>query len=113
MNPSCGERRVSTVVLQALELLNDGAIRGLAQDFARSASKDAGGDRRGTVIQVYLRAFGRPPRPEELDAAAAAIAQLESAWQQAGGVDRAGGSERALEGVCHAVLNSAEFIHVD
>ncbi|HZN59114.1 MAG TPA: PSD1 and planctomycete cytochrome C domain-containing protein [Planctomycetota bacterium] len=113
MNPSCGERRVSTVVLQALELLNDGAIRGLAQDFARSASKDAGGDRRGTVIQVYLRAFGRPPRPEELDAAAAAIAQLENAWQQAGGVDRAGGSERALEGVCHAVLNSAEFIHVD
>ena len=39
MNPNCSERRNSTVVVQALHLMNSGMIQNLAEDFARRVSR--------------------------------------------------------------------------
>jgi hypothetical protein len=117
MNPNCSERRDSTVVLQALHLLNNGMISELADSFARRIEADAGLEPAGQIARVHVVAIGRAPDAEEQALGQSTLARLTERWasQPAGGgqPDRTAAAHQALATYCHAILNSAEFLYVD
>jgi hypothetical protein len=112
MNPNCITRRDSTVAPQALHLLNNGMVRGLAEDFARRVHKEAGNNPARQVEWVCLIALSRPPNAEESKLGISALAELTEQWSRR----RANKDEaalRALTTYCHTILNSAAFLYVD
>ena len=120
MNPNCTNRIESTVVPQALHLLNNQLIHRLAAGFADRVLEEVGTARGPQVERVYRLAFGRRPTPAETTRAVALLQQLADQWRRQQVDDPAGRAEvavnvdrRALANLCHAIMNSAEFIHVD
>jgi hypothetical protein len=112
MNPNCVSRRDSTVAPQALHLLNNGMVRGLAEDFAKRVRRDAGTDPTRQVEWVYLIALSRPPDAEESELGTAALAQLTDKWSKKL-PNKDDAHLRALTTYCHTILNSAAFLYVD
>ncbi|HVX10358.1 MAG TPA: PSD1 and planctomycete cytochrome C domain-containing protein [Pirellulales bacterium] len=117
MNPNCVERRESLVAPQALHLMNNGMVFGLAQHFARRVIVEAGDDRAAQVERVYLLALGRSPSAEERQIGVDFLQRLAAGWEKqatAGGQpDPMAAGWQALTAFCHAMLNSAEFLYVD
>ncbi|MBS0263649.1 MAG: DUF1553 domain-containing protein, partial [Planctomycetes bacterium] len=116
MNPNCNDRRESTVVLQALHLMNNGMVAELAEAFARRIESDAGAETARQIERVYLLALGRAPDPEELALGQSTLSKFVDRWVNAPGTgnrDRADAAHQALATYCHAILNSAEFLYVD
>lgn len=112
MNPNCVQRRESTVAPQALHLMNNGMVQGLAADFARRVRRQAGTDPARQVEWVYLTSLGRPPNEKEKTASQTALAGLTAAWnKQLPDPDAA--ALQALTTYCHTILNSAAFLYVD
>jgi hypothetical protein len=114
MNPSCLERRPSTVATQALQLLNDAFVIELAAGLARRIVSEAAVSPEAQVERIPLVALGRPPSAQEKAALLEALEQLEAEWRQLPASSQ-GPDPRlaALAGLCHVVLNSAGFLHVD
>jgi hypothetical protein len=79
---SCPQRHVSTVSLQPLYLLNSPFVHGRAGAFAKRA---------GTAARAFEIALGRPPSPDELEAARGL----------------------PLPALCHALFNLNEFVYVE
>jgi mono/diheme cytochrome c family protein len=102
MNPHCLERSESTVVTQALYLLNDSMVRELSEFFAKRVQQEAGVDPREQVDLMYWIALSRPPSAAEKKATIETLEQL-----------RGVNPETALVTACHALLNTAAFIYVD
>ncbi len=117
MNPNCSERRDSTVVLQALHLMNNGMVSELAEEFARRIEAEAGLQPASQIERIYVVAFGRHPENDELALGVASLSQLTDRWAVAppagGQNDRTTEARKALATYCHAILNSAEFLYVD
>jgi hypothetical protein len=117
MNPNCIDRRDSTVVPQALQLMNNGMVHHLADEFASRVRHEAGADPGRQVEWVYLVALGRMPSAEEKDTGLAALARMAHHWaEHLARAGRPGTDEvahRALATYCHAILNTAEFLYVD
>jgi hypothetical protein len=116
MNPNCIERRDSTVVLQALHLMNNGMIYELADAFARRVEAEAGTDPARQIARIYLVALGRGPDADEQQLGVSSLARLTDRWATPAGSappDRPAAVHRALATYCHAILNSAEFLYVD
>ena len=65
MTPNCLERVESTVVPQALHLLNDPTVRQLADSVAERVQREAGSDPARRIQQAYWIVLNRPPTPEE------------------------------------------------
>src|SRR5205823_4424341 len=76
MNPNCIERRDSTVVLQALHLMNNGMVHELAESLARRVESAAGADAQSRVEQAYLIALGRSPGADELEFGRSSLARM-------------------------------------
>jgi hypothetical protein len=87
------------VPTQNLTLLNDPFIRGCAQDLARRVAGDAGPDVAARVRRAYELTLGRPPRPEECEAARAFL-------------DPGDRGDTLLD-FCHVLLTLNEFLYVD
>lgn len=104
MNPNCLERRDSTVAPQALHLMNNGMVHGLAAEFARRVSREAGADPAERIRRVYWVALSRLPREDELAVGTDALAKLTAQWSD---------PMKALTTYCHAIMNSAAFLYVD
>jgi hypothetical protein len=117
MNPNCIERRDSTVVLQALHLMNNGMVHELADVFARRVEADAGIDSARQVDRIYLVALGRKAGADEQGLGVSSLARLTDRWATPAGngtePDRAAAAHKALATYCHAILNLAEFLYVD
>jgi len=117
MNPNCIERRDSTVVLQALHLMNNGMVYELAESLARRVEGDAGPKPSWQIERLYLSALGRAPEPDELSLGESSLARMTDRWAVPVGrdaaADRAAAAHKALVAYCHALLNSAEFLYVD
>jgi hypothetical protein len=116
MNPNCLARQNSVVATQALHLMNNALIHELAGSFAERAAREAGASPAGQIRRIYLIALGRSPTDEEAQIALATLAQLESKWTSVAKDSK--GKEpappiRALANLCHAMINSAEFIFID
>ena len=119
MTPNCTERRRSNVATQALHMMNGSMTWDLARFMAGRVMDEAGNDRAKQIEQVYLRAYGRPPKAEELQIGKQAIDQFAKDWPARLASDnsdapRAGQTQwLALANYCHAILNSAEFSFID
>jgi mono/diheme cytochrome c family protein len=117
MNPNCIERRDSTVVLQALHLMNNGMVYELADALARRVETDAGTNPAAQITRVYLVALGRNPDADEKSLGVSSLARLTDHWATPAGngaePDRRAAAHKALATYCHAILNSAEFLYVD
>ncbi|HVR74759.1 MAG TPA: DUF1553 domain-containing protein, partial [Planctomycetota bacterium] len=117
MNPSCAERNESTVATQALHLLNDSWVRDLAASFAERVAREAGPDPERRILRASLIALGRSPTAEEAEIAVESLAGLSAQWEKdlASAVTPEPGAAalRGLSSFCHALFNSAAFLHVD
>ena len=117
MNPNCVERRDSTVVLQALHLMNNGMVFELADALALRIEFEAGTNPAAQIERLFLVALGRSPDGDELVRCQQALARLSDGFAMpvTGGapLSRAQAVHKALATYCHAILNSAEFLYVD
>jgi hypothetical protein len=117
MNPNCSDRRDSTVVLQALHLMNNGMVSELAEELARRIEAEAGTEPDRQIDRLYLVALGRSPDTDEQKLGQASLSKLTERWaaEPTGGgqPDRVQAGHKALATYCHAMLNSAEFLYVD
>ena len=112
MNPNCLDRRDSTVAPQALYLMNNARIAGLADQFARRVKEDVGSDPAAQVERVYWVALSRGPSASEKEVGVRALAELADEWAKSGHAADAA-RQKALASYCHAVVNAAEFLYVD
>ncbi len=126
MNPNCIERPVSTVAPQALHLMNNAMIHDLAAAMADRVATAAGpcSDSSRRIELAYRTAIGRPPVPQEHTLAAATLTRFAEEWTAhltaQAGPESANektiaqqSTNRALGNLCHALMNSAEFVNID
>ena len=88
------KRTVSTTPMQALNLLNGEFLVDQAARFAARLEREAGSDVAARIRLAFELAFGRPPEPDELQAAADLVAA------------------HGLPSLCRALYNANEFIMV-
>lgn len=121
MHEACGCRTQTTIAPQALMLLNSELVLGAARKLAdRINSEHATGDAAGMVESLWLIAYGRPPDSVEQAEALQFLGQQQDqflALNPSLGEDATAGrklaSGEAWIDLCHAVLNSNEFLFVD
>jgi mono/diheme cytochrome c family protein len=119
MTPNCIERRQSNVATQALQMMNSGQMWELARHMAGRVIDEVGESREKQVDQVYLRALSRPPTPFEMRESLATLEELARHWPPRLETDRvetprqATANWLALAGLCHTILNSADFMFID
>jgi hypothetical protein len=133
MAPNCIERTVATVAPQALHLLNNKTIHSWATAMADLIIQDIGTDRDSQVRRAYEMALGRQPDAVELETTVKSFEELREKWR--GAIQKAelpapqpGTTtppvekklsideqimRRSLTNLCHALMNSAEFIYID
>ena len=100
-----GRRNVSNVPAQALILMNDPFVVEQAKRWAHALPADLAPDER--VRRMYLAAFSRPPRPDELADATAFLTEQRAMYhaQDAG--------ERVWADLAHVLFNVKEFIYLN
>jgi hypothetical protein len=119
MTPNCTERRRSNVATQALHMMNGSMTWDLARYMAGRMIDQAGSARAKQVELIYLRAYSRPPTPEEIKIGVEAIDGFEKQWPARLAIDNDAAPRAesanwlALANYCHAILNSAEFSFID
>jgi hypothetical protein len=117
MNPNCLQRTDSLVAPQALHLLNDSAIREMARSLAGRVLEVAGADPNRQIQQVYWIALSRPPSAEEMQICLESLngltRQAKPNWQLAEGTSTTDNASKALETLCHTMMNSAAFLYID
>jgi hypothetical protein len=100
-NETCSRRFATTTAPQALALLNDSVVVGIAKAFATRVTKEAGTDRDKVVDRAFALACGRPPTAEERSAMLGFLKR------------HTGTDAEAVIDLCHALLNLNEFLYVD
>jgi hypothetical protein len=133
MAPNCVERTVATVAPQALHLLNNKMVHSWAVAMAERIIRDFGPDRDAQIRGAYELALGRQPDAAEVEVTVKSFEELRERWlveiQKAEShsapsdktTPRVEGSlspdgqivRKSLTNLCHALMNSAEFIYVD
>ena len=116
MNPNCLLRSESLVAPQALQLMNDAAVRELAGQFADRVLREAGTDSMSQVQRLYAIALSRPPGSEELEACVQTLERLTEESSKPVSAETTSKTEearRALTTVCHTIMNSAAFLYID
>jgi hypothetical protein len=98
-NETCSFRFPTTTAPQALALLNDPIVRGMAKSFAGRVTKLAGDDEFKQIETAFRLVFGRAPESSEREA----ISKY---------ADNVAPGDK-LVGVCHALFNLNEFLYVD
>lgn len=114
MSPNCVDRQESTVVMQALHLLNNAQVHQLSAEFAQRVYDEEGHDVDRQIDRVFRLALGRPPAEHERLAALETLSELGEHWRHE--EDRPEGKsvdQLALEGICHAVVNSGAFLYIE
>ena len=111
MHESCARRSETTVAPQSLMLLNSELVTGYAARMAERLIKDVGVDDLEQLVNAaYLTAFGRAPAEDERTDAAAFLAHQQSLTGEKS-VETA--RAEAFGDLCHALLNSNEFLYVE
>jgi len=120
---SCARRDVTTTAPQALALLNDEQTIDWAAEFAARVLHQAGADPSAQVREAFLLAYSREPDSGEKDSALTFLAEQREradARKSAGyriappadlpeQMDAPAGA--ALTDLCHALMNSNEFVY--
>ncbi len=120
MSPHCLQRQHSTVATQALYLMNNAFVHDLARRFAERVRREAGSDVARELELAYKIALARSPGEGELKTARDALEVFTRHWLNSpakpGELASAAANEaslRALANICHALMNSSEFLYVD
>ncbi len=105
-----GRRNVTNVPAQALVLMNDPFVMEQARLWARRTLADSAAGPRERIAAMYRDAFARPPRPDEIDVAAAFLA----AQAALHGADFVADPrhEGAWADLAHALFNAKEFVYL-
>jgi hypothetical protein len=109
-----GRRANTTVVPQALALLNDPFVRARAADFAARLLKESGSDPASCVESAYRLAFSRAPTQAEQTAGVEFLAAQER--ERSSRQPKAAPAEIrhvALTDYCQVLFGLNEFIYVD
>ncbi len=105
----CGQRDVTTVPTQALAMINNEFVHARSESLAARVSKSAATqDER--IAFAWEFALGRKPTDDERRLASQ---HLKSQIDNFKSTDSALSEHRALESLCHVLLNSNEFLYVD
>ena len=111
MHESCARRSETTVAPQSLMLLNSELVAGYATQMAkRLLAENNGQDACGVVDAAYAAAFGRMPAVDER---ADAVAFVEHQQALTGEKTADAAHAAAIADLCHALLNSNEFLYVE
>ncbi len=110
MSPNCVERTVSNVAPQALHLMNNRLVRELSGQLAARVISEVGLDVDRQVDRLFELAIGRQPSPAQRAALRETYWRLKEAWQEDNSKEL---EPSPLANLCHAVMNSAEFLYVD
>jgi hypothetical protein len=116
MGPNCVMRAESVVAPQALHLLNNAAVHQLAKLFADRVRREAGDEYQQQLRLAFQIAYSEEPSPEQLTLLTHKYEELSQAWLSslAGQANtKQAAKDKALENVCHALMNSAAFIYVE
>jgi mono/diheme cytochrome c family protein len=108
MSPNCARRADTAVAPQALYLLNNPLIRTLADALAERVASEAGDGLASRIDRAYWLALSRPPTAEERKIL---LEEMGEAYQAASGRPEA--KRRLTVVMCHSLINSSAFIHVD
>lgn len=101
-----GRRNVSNVPSQALMLMNDAFVHETALRWARRLLSEPGLETRDRLKRLYLTAYARLPREQEI---ADAFDFLTNHSMRASSADE----EAAWADLCHVLINSKEFLFVE
>jgi mono/diheme cytochrome c family protein len=108
----CARRDVTTTAPQALMLLNDESVLDAARHFAGRVVKLAAQDHDAQITAAYRLAFDRIPTAEEKSLALEFLTR-QSAILHAEPKRATGEADAALVDLCHALLNSNEFLYTE
>ena len=104
---SRGRRTVSTVPSQALIMMNNRFVGRQAEAWARREIRGEPG-RRARIESMFLRAYGRPVEPGELDEVDLFLDRQSSRYAASNNPD----DIRVWTDLAHVLFNSTEFIFV-
>ncbi len=114
----CARRNQTTSPLQALTLLNSELSYGWAGSLAERVVQESGSLLPGQIERAYLWVLGRKPTDQEQRLSGAFIEsqarriQATAAADPEGGVSEEAVARRAaLKDLCHALMNSNEFVY--
>ncbi len=119
MSPNCIQRGYSTVATQALQMTNSPVVREHSRYLAGRLLDASPDNQPKQIEELYLRALGRRPSPQEGEAAAGDLAKLRRNWddhlrkEKEGSPVAPAAAWYALADLCQAVLSSAEFVYID
>ncbi len=111
---SCGRRVNTTVAPQALALLNDPFVRLRAEELARRAANEAGGDLDAQIRRAFVLSLARELAPEELEELRRFVTG-QSASRRERGTPAAeeAALHAAMTDLCQTLFGLNEFIYVD
>lgn len=139
MAPNCVERSVATVAPQALHLLNNKMVHDWAAAMAERIVREVGTDRDAQIQRAFELAIGRRPDSDEKAIVSESFDELLAKWKATANATESSSAELAdpaavqptdslpphdqlladklamqtLTNLCHALMNSAEFMYVD
>ena len=120
MAPSCNLRRHSTVAQQALWFLNDEVLLSWSEAFARRSIAHSAQES-VRLNDLFLRLFGAPARPGELDSCRSFLnaqreifrADTDANWQKKIREHPDELEVRSLASLCQVLFASNRFLYVD
>ncbi len=99
---SCARRNNTVTPMQALELMNNDLVADWSREFARRVHNDSGLTEDAQIDRAWKMAYLRPASPEEKKLAADFLQKQQTA-----------GSASPFADLCHALLNSNEFLYIN
>ncbi|MBL8175668.1 MAG: DUF1553 domain-containing protein [Bryobacterales bacterium] len=101
---SCARRNNTVSAGQALELMNNELVLGWAKDLAKRVQNDAGMSAASQVERAWRLVYARAPQTEETKAALDFLKQHDQIT---------GNRQTSMVDLCHMLLNSNEFLHMN
>jgi hypothetical protein len=110
---NCTRRPTTATPLQSLAVLNSEFVQDQAVAFAeRVRLETTSADHTASVERAYLLAFGRSPSAGELQLCARSLERQAAIYRDMN-VPHEQAEHRAMEGLCHMLLCSNEFLYIE
>jgi cytochrome c553 len=104
-----GDRSTSTIAPQALFMMNSELLEQCSQALAKRLTDECSNNNGQKVTRLYQLVLGREPLEAETRHALAFVSKLDG--QVANGPKNT--AERGWQALCHVLLMSSEFLHVE
>ena len=108
MVPNCTQRGNTTVATQALFLLNNALVHTLADALAQRVRAEASDELTDQIESIFWLALSRAPTAEEKSII---LDELGKSSEVA--ANQPESRNRLLARLCHTIINSSAFVHVD